>query len=1020
MLGSSRSLQKALAAVFDSWDNEVDWQSQTPEPVKSLYDVINAYTDRHNSISSLNSTINDELRTIYNQHIQSADRLAKEIFFLDLLIRVLPLLSTEDLKLWLQTYLRPALDSAGFDLEFVKKCQEFVHVLTDNSFTSADASLVQSRVELTQYIMERILRVYIAKNQDVYEVIGLRFSEEERSTQIHTERIRFLERNCAMLIDEWCFRSPQLCFNLLNKFFLDPDSRLKTMVIFTILASSKKSQVNSVTETPLFVNLLKSLSFDTSEAILGSDLGILIMLMGKTYQKLAPYLPDLLVIFTRLLLWNSKRIDDNVSMSKAKWSGLKLNSHGSLMKSQIFWEDKFNLSYYLTILYGLFPSTLIDFFRSPAQYWSKHEPSIILLEYITEFDSSKMLFSSITNESKPLTSRLLLHPNILNNVSTEFELNNPIAWISESTPVENILEEEVLVSCLKLNPDTMLTLPDNLSNQNGVLTGSSSTRGSINEKYDLRRAQMLNSSTNLYQLDGLPSFSVEPSPTAAKARHLGYLNDRRVSIVPTKLSLEHYSSSTTSETDPGEIKFLSFEFNSLKSRANSESLDEFVSDPKRAGSIGDLFSEHENLYSSMDTPNGQPLRENNKENAQGSFQVSEKTASNLLSKQLNADSHHEVNKESQGLFSGTVIDFYQRELLIMKNEVEFTSFLKNLNKLNYVKLKMQVIKMSRELAKKDNITTSSASVEEIKNFEDTIKQYQNENESNVAEFLAEKTKLLDKIKELNDQVRALEVSIVDSELKLLEKQEIVATLNEKLKDSENARVATATQLKYTLERAQLGNITSRSPQPTLSRESTGFSLAQSEADRAQTSAEISLLKDQLNRAIYDREKARDELELASTRYKNELRILKLNVGDSVREQTGHYERKIQELNRIIIRFESSIDEKDAQIAQLSRPNPIQIPRTSNTHSGDPSYHTWESLQQDTSGSIEPGSMPHEYDYMMKRMPSMNSLSLSSTPMTSTPQALPWPQLATQRHNSLNNIPIIKGRGGYQKRTKKIM
>lgn len=1008
--------------MFDTWDNEVDWQSQPPELVKSLYDVINAYTDKHNSISSLNSTINEELRAIYNQHITNADRLAKEIFFLDLLIRVLPLLNNEDLKLWLQTYLRPALDSAGFDLEFVKKCQEFIQVLTNDSFGSADACLVHSRGELTDFIMDRVLQVYIAKTQNVYVLIGCHFPEEERSTQIHTERIRFLERNCALMIEDWCSRRPKLCLNLINKFFLDPECRLKTLVMLTILTSSKKAQVNCVIDTPLFGNLLKSLAYDTSEAILGSDLGILIMIMGKACEKLTPYLSDLLVIFSRLLLWNTNRINDNSSMTIAKWSEVKLNSNGSLIKSQFFWEDKFNLTYFLTILYGLYPSSIIAFFQSPAQFWSKSIPSIYSTEFLTQVNTSDNLFAEISAESKSLTSRLLLHPNIVNNVNTETELKNPTAWILANSSTGTSSEEEVLLACLKLNPDTMLTLPDNLCISNGTVTGPSSTRGSINEKYDIRCAQGTNSTTNLLQLDGISSLSVEPSPTAMRARQFGYLNDRRVSIVPTKLSLEHYSSPVMAETEPREIKFLSFEFNSLKSRTNSESMDEFTIGPKHGGSIGDLFAEHEKLYSSLDTvpPNGQALMENNKESATGSFQPSDKTASNLLSKQLHADSQMETSKDNQALFSGTAIDFYQRELLIMKNEVEFTSFLKNLNKLNYVKLKTQLNRMNKEFSRKDNTYAMSPSAEETQLFEETIKEHQSKIESIIREFLIQKAQFLDKIKELKDQLRCLEGSLVELELKLSKKESTIEAIKQRLKESDDSRVSIATQLKYVLELAQLGTHPVQTPQPTLSRKDTGVSLTQVETDLAQTTTEMALLKEQLNRAIYDREKARDELAVTSTRYKNELRILKLNIGDSVREQTGHYERKIQELNRIILRFESSIDEKDAQIAQLSRPNPIQIPRPINIHSGDATYHAWGSSHHDTSGSIEPGSMPHEYDYMMKRMPSVNSLSSSSTPMASTPQQPAWPQPATPRHNSLNNIPIIKGRGGYQKRTKKIM
>ncbi|WPK24768.1 hypothetical protein PUMCH_002058 [Australozyma saopauloensis] len=1030
MSGSSRSLLKALSSVFDTWDSNGDWRSSPSNEVKALYDVIYAYTDKHNSTYNLSSSINDELRNVYQEQIRNSDCLEKEIFFLDLLVRLLPLLTIEDSKLWLKSYLRPAIDTAGYDLDFVHKCQEFVTVLSDDSLTSTDSSLVQSRDELSLYIMERVLRIYIAKDRDAYKAIDLQFTDTEIGTQLHTERLRFLEKNCASILEKWCLCRPKMCFTLINKYFLDSESRLKVMALFTILSSGKKSQLQHVAMTPLYKNLLRSLCYDTSEAVLVSGLGILIMLMGKVCHKVSSYLPDLLVVYSRLLLWKTQQFKDQLSISKVQWSIVELNSHGSLMGSQHYSEESFNLTYLLTLLYGLFPTNLFNFFRSPASYWAKSPPQFISYEYLCKIDNAQEnfgVFDSITSKSQPMVSRLMVHPNILKGNSPDDELENPISWILSSSMGEDVGEDEVLLACLKLNPEIMISLPDFALAAHGPLNDSASKRNSIGDSNDFRRLQKSYSAGNLLrdgivQLEKLSSSNIDFLALNLKSKNFPTWNERRVSIVPTKLSLEHYASPARSEADNSEIQFHSFEFNPNKSRSDSETLDEAIIDPKRMGSIGDLFSEHEKLYSSTDGhhSNGQPVKEKNIENAVGSFQPSEKTASNLLSKQLRSDTPTEP-KEAPTSSAGTVVDFYQRELLIMKNEVEFLGFVKNLNKLNYVKLKLQLNRLMLEESRKPPDNTSGDKAE-LKKLEEMILMMNLKSTDDAMQLSTQHNTLLAKIAELREQLEAKQIEFERVSQDLSEKETALILVRDKLTQTESERVTMANQLTYLLEQAQEKKCVEAEHAEFVDRNLSELTLTQYETERVQSSTELSLYKEKLNRALLECENTREDLSLATTRYNNELRLLKLNIGDSVREQTAHYERRVQELNRIVMRLETLLDDKDVQIAQLSRPNPIQIPRPSMVNPLDSSYNNWDVQNPIPSRpSLELGSMPRDYGFLDKRMPSFNSLSLSSTPMATTPQVPPGPPLSSNtRHNSLNNIPIIKGRGGYQKRSKKMM
>ncbi|RKP28837.1 hypothetical protein METBISCDRAFT_28740 [Metschnikowia bicuspidata] len=254
MLGSSRSLSKPLATVFDARDSAADWRN-IPDPAA-----------------------NDESRAVY------------EIFFLDLLVRLQLLMAYNGF--------------ASVATEFMHKCQQFVHALTD-LFVGADPVLVLARHTLAQRVMKRVLRVYVAKDRDAYD---------------HAERVLVLEHNCCLLLQHWCHARPNACFTLLDSYFVDPACRLKVLAVLMRLAASPHVLVAAVADTLSCTNLLRSLCYDTSEAVLCSSLGALVMLMGKACHRMGVHLPDLLLVYARLVLWSTTRVSDDASVAAPSWA----------------------------------------------------------------------------------------------------------------------------------------------------------------------------------------------------------------------------------------------------------------------------------------------------------------------------------------------------------------------------------------------------------------------------------------------------------------------------------------------------------------------------------------------------------------------------------------------------------------------------------------------------------------------------------------------------------------------------
>lgn len=217
------------------------------------------------------------------------------------------------------THLLPALDSASVATEFMHKCQQFVHALTD-LFVGADPVLVLARHTLAQRVMKRVLRVYVAKDRDAYVKAGIVFEDADDASQDHAERVLVLEHNCCLLLQHWCHARPNACFTLLDSYFVDPACRLKVLAVLMRLAASPHALVAAVADTLSCTNLLRSLCYDTSEAVLCSSLGALVMLMGKACHRMSVHLPDLLLVYARLVLWSTTRVSDDASVAAPSWA----------------------------------------------------------------------------------------------------------------------------------------------------------------------------------------------------------------------------------------------------------------------------------------------------------------------------------------------------------------------------------------------------------------------------------------------------------------------------------------------------------------------------------------------------------------------------------------------------------------------------------------------------------------------------------------------------------------------------
>lgn len=192
---------------------------------------------------------------------------------------------------------------------------------------------------------------------------------------------------------------------------------------------------------------------------------------------------------------------------------------------------------------------------------------------------------------------------------------------------------------------------------------------------------------------------------------------------------------------------------------------------------------------------------------------------------------------------------------------------------------------------------------------------------------------------------------------------------------------------------------------------------------------LQLVTEKYNQTAQELKSSTEAYDKMVKKYEEKLRTSKLNLHENLNSFTKENGKKIQDLLTTILKYENLLEEKNSKILQLSSSKPISIPistprpsTSSNKLSRNDSYdHIFSSSAY--SPSQPPPQLPHHHNSgndvtAAQHSTPMGQVSSSyfppqplrnnSAPITSTPAA------------SQPAIPIIRGRGGYQKRSKKLM
>ncbi|KGU32701.1 hypothetical protein MGM_02058 [Candida albicans P75063] len=1042
MSGSSRSLLKAIETLFLDWPDD----EKQKEHRQNLDEVMTQYLDKHNNLATLLSTtsMNDELYVIYDKYIKPSEDILREYVFLDILKEVSSVFNIDEINLWLRTYLKPALDSAGYFSQFVDKARDLIRKIAINYLQTNDESLNFERGRIGSIVMHQIMEIYLNNNKRL-EYLNL----ESNDSQSYQERVRFIKFNCLNLLQEYGLKHISNYTKLLDQHLKDPTERLETLNLFSKLVATQSSQVSYIIESDLFSDLLKCLLYDFNDASVFASATVLVMLIPQVSTKLGQHLPDLFAIYLRLVNWHelnkyvTNRYELFMNYMSEDFLSWKIDNTG---KEAHATEIIFDWQYYGTLLYGLFVLNFIEFSAAPLKYLQQHKPKLItlvLLEGIeANIEHATKMESFAIAKSKEFLQSLLLHPKMISlDTSQQRELEAPVEWILQQN-TGSISSEDIAISCLSLNPHIMADEAFKRNNIPPDLWFSKRDSVSQNESHHLLSR---NSS-----LAGPMYINVKESHTN-KLLSQQAINGRKMSIIPTNLMIEDDSNNGVKFK---EVKFsddnisdadISFNGGSSDNIMGNSSLSlrNFQENHKTTDPIPELLSTHEKLYAKQgdndSSYNDDKKSVNNFINDKGKYELRLSRPISSPTTNVETSSVFKASPLSNGVknnadtvtlnsvnipktISGTAIDFYQRELLLYKNELEFSSYMKHLNKFYYLKLKQNKQQETVEARVDTKYESLKVVLDETKEKLTKLSTDHDEEKKILIKRLEdlnlEKEKLT---RELNDTISKTSSDLSKYDLLI---KDVIPTKDYEIENLKLKLSALEEKLKERPEEMH-----------TTDSETTTQSHVEVDATVYDLRTKLQLVNEKYNQTTQELKSSNEAYDKMVKKYEEKLKTSKLNLHENLNSFTKENEKKIQDLLTTILKYENLLEEKNSKILQLSSSKPISIPigtprpstssnKSSRHDSYDPifssSAYSPSQLQQQQQ---QQQPSPHHHHSgnditAIQHSTPMGQLSSSyfppqpirnnSAPITSTPAA------------SQQAIPIIRGRGGYQKRSKKLM
>ncbi|RKF63999.1 Tuberous sclerosis 1 protein-like protein [Erysiphe neolycopersici] len=701
--GSLKDLTKAISKAVP--------KLSLPLPT-SLLEVISTYLERH--VSNDDSeflNLQDELLAIYKSTVlQYPSSLTA---FLAILLRLKHLFpKTSRLLQWWDDLLKPVLINIGIQPKLADETRD---ILLDTLVYDEDDSEGKrlENVKATSFCVAEIL-------------LSSWLSQIKKADDDFDDHAGYVAGHIQLILIEYGKKRPKDFLIVLDKFFIRPESRISSLSLLCSFLRHPPPHLHQMLLTPLFVNLLRCLQFDTSTSAVSLAMTALAMFLPHIPCTLSQHLPALFNIYTRMLFWDRVRKAENSSLSTVKEKKPNTNENEWIKLPHLLDsndESVPELLQYFTFLYGLYPINFINYIHEPQQYLGQ------AFNLETELDIQPI---EVRQRSEPLRQVHLLHPNFF-TYTIESELCNDNRWIKSDAA-------DVVAECMALY------IPSEDSSEN------SSRLNTV--KFDTD-----------FTSQSLCEDNLSPSQTE---RHERQQTDQSTNLLTPQKRISLSSLSIHSVRDLQEIKFCE-----ASSAPETNSQEEHLGSTQYHNTVSKLsptiFHKHNMLRSVQNTSVSSLTLSNQNDHRFHSSPTP-------LNQNDIAPSPFLYTKPIEPLTSEMRVAYLYREIQLLRNVLNFERYLKQQHLSHIGKLRRKHIREARNEAETQTILTSNRSLQlKLQEAKRLITQLRKEAEKSKSHWRQWEAELSIKLRSLREEQRIWvnKRQEMSKEIKSLKANEIV-------------------------------------------------------------------------------------------------------------------------------------------------------------------------------------------------------------------------------------------------------
>lgn len=942
----------------------------------ALYD----YVEAHSPIELSDAArLQEELVKIH-QYV-TLNHAQMEYLFLRVLEELTSCLVTSSaIKYWFSYYYRAAIESAGYDLQLVKGARSFFLAVL-NKIPDALTEPLREYYDCNSLsVSQWILDIYLdAPSEWSFKI------ETTSGAEAQEERRRYIKMNAKDLLVQYGIKKPRQFLTKLNENFILKKYRMEVLVLLSIYVGQQPHFLYMIESTPLLDNLLMCLSRDFSSSTLSICCTVLAMVLPHVCNYTRDNIFKLLAIFGRLASWRVRsnesaprldisrrgerdqadQDDEDIEDDEEDYSDT-WQVQGHLFDKDLVEAVEPTIDPLFIIIYGLFPANLMKFLRGPTKYLKNVDYDPIPSDFWDERD--------IVQFATARAGSFTLNP-IFMQLTAKQELKNVVRFQDLGSATD------VAAYCLQYYVPPFIPRIESENNDSGVADNENENRivpifgqllrsGSDKKAAEIVRdlelagtddgvTEVQSSNESRSRTDsprsysGIRSSSLNAKLDSPAIQGIDTLLEQHQSLYSRKDATPQVKPSETLtsipetlslDADPASERPGRSLAASEKSDTNSPALSSVLS--KRSSSDysprfkavsspglapqSDLAPAEATLVNAT-SPMIEPLSkvDSSSTSVTSSRRKSFTRRESSVGSASGAQNYPEAQQDSQYDDLNRQLLYFKRELMLIKNELEFVSYIEYHSQYRYKQLKE---KMTRQVIHHERIEQLAIHNRSLKTSYQILKQeaekarrsallFRNERQAYEAVLVNKNKENRNKVKdlvsaneELQDQIKGFDESRQNLEKLIADKDQIISELELKLKFAAEGSEKAESYLKA-LQRVkgELNKVKPSDSVTTSGSESINTASFESTARKdAEVSSNTGTEEKGLNGASPVVESLSTENTLLQTRYNSmvlELADMKLSqtvMKNDMNQLESSYEIQIADLKATILEYEDKL------------------------------------------------------------------------------------------------------------------